>query len=70
MGVQASIASRLMSRAGRKVAEPIFFAGGVALILGMDTALEKAIGCPVKISQNPQFTGALGAAILASQHKK
>lgn len=66
-GVQASIASRIMSMAGRKVAEPIIFTGGVALIPGMSTALEKAIGFPVLISQNPQFTGALGAAILASQ---
>lgn len=66
-GVQSSIASRIMSMAGRKVAEPIIFTGGVALIPGMNTALEKAIGYPVKISQNPQFTGALGAAILASR---
>lgn len=66
-GVQSSIASRIMSMAGRKVAEPIIFTGGVALIPGMNAALEKAIGYPVLISRNPQFTGALGAAILAFQ---
>lgn len=66
-GVQSSISSRIMSMAGRKVREPIIFTGGVALIPGMDAALEKAIGCPVKISKDPQYSGALGAAILASR---
>lgn len=66
-GVQASIASRLMSMAGRKVNTPIMLTGGVALIPGMKTALEKAFNLPVKISRDPQYTGALGAAILASR---
>lgn len=66
-GVQVSIASRTMAMAGRKVAEPIIFTGGVALIPGMNVALEKAIGFPVKISNDPQYSGALGAAILASR---
>ncbi len=69
-GVQSSIASRLMSMAGRKVTEPVIFTGGVALIPGMKTALERAMGYPVKIAKNPQFTGALGAALLASKNKK
>lgn len=67
-GVQVSIASRTKAMAGRKVEEPIIFTGGVALIPGMNMALEKAIGSPVLISQDPQFTGALGAAILASKN--
>jgi len=31
----------------------------------MDAALEKAFGCPIAIATDPQFTGALGAALLA-----
>ncbi len=69
-GIQTSIASRLISMAGRKVTEPIVFTGGVALIPGMNTALEKALGFPVMISSNPQYTGALGAAILALKNSK
>jgi len=66
-GVQASIASRVSSMAGRKAAEPIVFTGGVALIRGMAQAIESEIGHPVSIAANPQFTGALGAALLARE---
>lgn len=65
-GVQAAIAARIIGMAGRQVEPPIIFTGGVALISGMDAALEAALGRPVSISPDPQMTGALGAAILAS----
>jgi predicted CoA-substrate-specific enzyme activase len=65
-GVQAAIAARIIGMAGRNVEPPIIFTGGVALISGMDAALETALGQPVTISPDPQMTGALGAAILAS----
>jgi len=65
-GVQAAIAKRIIGMAGRNVEPPIIFTGGVAMISGMDIALEIALGQPVTISPDPQMTGALGAAILAS----
>jgi len=68
-GVQISIASRIASMAGRNVAEPIIFTGGVAMIPGMDKALKDIIDHPIIIAKNPQFTGALGAAILASRNR-
>lgn len=68
-GVQAAIAKRIIAMAGRNVELPIIFTGGVAMITGMDAALETALGKSVTISPDPQMTGALGAAILASNRK-
>ena len=65
-GVQAAVAARVVAMAGRNVSEPIAFTGGVAMIPGMDKALQSALGHPVSIAPDPQMTGALGAAILAS----
>jgi (R)-2-hydroxyacyl-CoA dehydratese activating ATPase len=67
-GVQRAIASRIVAMAGRNVESPIVFTGGVARILGMETALQTALGRPVAISPEPQMTGALGAALLARRH--
>jgi len=64
-GVQSSIAARVSSMAGRRVETPVFFTGGVALIPGMGSAMESAVGHPVTVAENPQLTGALGAALLA-----
>jgi predicted CoA-substrate-specific enzyme activase len=66
-GVQMSITSRIASMAGRNVADPVVFTGGVALIPGMDKMLMESLGHPVKVSRDPQMTGALGAAILAAR---
>jgi len=60
-----AIASRVVSMAGRHTDLPIIFTGGVALLSGMDTALQSALGQQVTIAPHPQMTGALGAAILA-----
>ena len=65
-GVQAAIATRIITMAGRNINLPIIFTGGVAMISGMDTALQSALGQSVTVSPDPQMTGALGAAILAS----
>lgn len=65
-GVQASIASRILSMAGRNITEPIIFTGGVALVGGMDMALQTVLEKPVAVSPQPQMTGAIGAAILAA----
>jgi predicted CoA-substrate-specific enzyme activase len=66
-GVQNAIAQRVVGLAGRSVTPPVCFTGGVALQSGMVRALEAALGCPVRPSPLPQYTGALGAAILAGR---
>jgi len=65
-GVQASIAKRVVAMAGRNMDEPVYFTGGVALVPGMAEAVAQALGRPVKVAQNPQYTGALGAALIAA----
>ena len=69
-GVQKAIANRIIAMAGRNVDLPIIFTGGVAMIPGMDKALQSALGKGVTVSPDPQMTGALGAAILASDRFK
>jgi predicted CoA-substrate-specific enzyme activase len=64
-GVQNSVATRISSMMGRSVTPPVVFTGGVAMIPGMDKALEAVLDHPVTVSPMPQMTGALGAAILA-----
>jgi (R)-2-hydroxyacyl-CoA dehydratese activating ATPase len=68
-GVQNSVASRVAVMAGGKVIAPVAFTGGVAMIEGMDKALEAVLGSPVSIVPTPQMTGALGAAVLASSRR-
>ena len=43
-GVQAAIAARVAAMAGREVAAPVVFTGGVALVPGMDVALRASLG--------------------------
>jgi (R)-2-hydroxyacyl-CoA dehydratese activating ATPase len=64
-GVQDAIATRIVSLAGRTFQAPICFTGGVALQSGMVRALSNALEFPVSPAPLPQYTGALGAAILA-----
>jgi predicted CoA-substrate-specific enzyme activase len=66
-GVQTSVARRIAAMVGQHPPAPIVLTGGVAMIPGMDCALAAALGVAVAISPEPQFTGALGAAVLASQ---
>lgn len=66
-GVQASVATRVASMTGRSIETPVVFTGGVAMIPGMPQALEKALGHPLIIPDAPQFTGALGAALLSAR---
>jgi predicted CoA-substrate-specific enzyme activase len=65
-GVQQSMIRRVATLAGRRIEEPIYFTGGVAMVPGMRTALESALGRPVTLCPDPLHTGALGAAILAA----
>jgi predicted CoA-substrate-specific enzyme activase len=66
-GVQASIARRVATMAGRHVALPVVFTGGVALVDGMTIALARALDAPVRVPADPQFTCALGAAVVAAK---
>ncbi|MBN2417208.1 2-hydroxyglutaryl-CoA dehydratase [bacterium] len=69
-GVQTSIASRVASMGGRSLADPVYVTGGVAMIPGMVHALEAALDRPVTVAQQPQLTGALGAALLAKERRQ
>ncbi len=66
-GVQKAIAARVAAMAGRGLLAPIYFTGGVALQPGMVRALGEAFKCPVLAAPTPQYTGALGAALLAAE---
>ena len=65
-GVQGSIARRVAAMAGRSVEDPVVFTGGVALVPGMSEAMGAALGCGVCNAPDPQYTGALGAALMAA----
>jgi (R)-2-hydroxyacyl-CoA dehydratese activating ATPase len=67
-GIQNSIATRVASMVGRQIVEPVVFTGGVAMVPGMEKALQRAIGKPLSVAPNPQYTGALGAAIMAARN--
>jgi len=69
-GVERAIARRVASMARTPLGPPLVFTGGVAMVPGMQAALESALGCRVTTSPWPQMTGALGAAILAAEAQK
>lgn len=66
-GVRKAIAARIAAMAGRGIAGPVVFTGGVALMPGMAGALGAALGQKVRVARRPQLTCALGAAILAAR---
>lgn len=49
---------------------PVIFTGGVAKNIGMHKSLEKVLNTGLAIPKNPFITGALGAALLASEKIK
>jgi (R)-2-hydroxyacyl-CoA dehydratese activating ATPase len=66
-GIHESIASRVMSMAGRVgIQTPVMMTGGVAKNVGVIHALEKKIGEPLRVSKKAQLTGAIGAALIGS----
>lgn len=69
-GVQVSVAARVAGMLGKRVRGPVHLTGGVARMPGMAGALSRALGRPVTVALHPQFTGALGAAILASRQNQ
>ena len=67
-GLHKAVGKRVASMALRMgVQEKVAFTGGVAMNQGVKRALEKELGCILLVSDSCQFTGALGAALLASQ---
>ena len=69
-GIQHAIISRVVSMAGGGMAGPIIFTGGVALVGGMKAALEKTLSSRVQVCEMAQYTGAVGAALLAVEKRK
>jgi (R)-2-hydroxyacyl-CoA dehydratese activating ATPase len=66
-GVQKSISTRMTGLVGRQARSPFYLTGGVALVPGMAQALSDALQHEIKVSLHARFTGALGAAIMASR---
>jgi len=65
-GLIYSIANRITSMVERiGLEEPVCMTGGVAKNLGVVKALEENLGVKIKIPDEPQITGALGAAYLS-----
>ncbi len=67
VGVQDAISSRVVAMLGRNFEKPVVFAGGVALVPGMKEALSRTLGGKVIVPNEAQITGAIGAALIASQ---
>ncbi|MCC6486164.1 MAG: 2-hydroxyglutaryl-CoA dehydratase [Candidatus Hydrogenedentes bacterium] len=65
-GVLIAVSTRVGAMAGRHVEDPVLFTGGVALIPGMVDCLKETLGHPVCVAPEPQFTGALGAALTSA----
>ncbi len=65
-GVQRATVARVCAMGGRRIASPLVLTGGVAMIPGMAEAMEHTMDMPVITSPQPQFTGAIGAALLAA----
>ncbi|MFN3384366.1 MAG: acyl-CoA dehydratase activase [Archaeoglobaceae archaeon] len=69
-GICDAIASRIVAMATRVgVKEDVVLTGGVAKNLGVKKAIEEKLGTLVKVPEEPQIVGALGAAVLASRKK-
>ncbi len=64
-GLHHSLASRVgaLARSAASAGGEVFMSGGVALNPAMVAALAEALGRPVKVVQEPQLVGALGAAL-------
>ncbi len=68
-GVLVSIARRTRALAARVPMDgECTFTGGLAMSPAFGRVLADELGVPVNISEHPQHTGALGAALLAARH--
>jgi len=65
-GLHQSVGKRVGAMARRLgVKEQVAFTGGVAINPGVKRALQEEISCPLLVPSDCQFTGALGAALIA-----
>lgn len=65
-GLDLSVASKVISLSGRTGLEREYMiTGGVAKNMGVVRAIEKKIGSPVCLPEEPEICGALGAALIA-----
>jgi (R)-2-hydroxyacyl-CoA dehydratese activating ATPase len=62
-GLHDALASRVAAMAQARGAESLLMSGGVALNGAMVAALAAALGRPVRVLDEPQLVGALGAAL-------
>ncbi len=70
-GIHRSIASRAASMVERVgLSEPVIMTGGVAKNAGVVNCLEDELNCSIKIPEEPQIAGALGAALLAVEKQQ
>jgi len=70
-GIHMAILNRTLSLLKRVSTAPdIVFAGGVAKNPCIKRFLDDALGCEVKVPENPQIVGAYGAAIIAQDSDK
>ena len=68
-GIHKSIARRVAGMAKRiGVAPLLVFCGGVAKNVAVRKFLEEELGFEVVIPEQPQLTGAIGAALIAQEH--
>ncbi|MBP8626074.1 MAG: 2-hydroxyglutaryl-CoA dehydratase [Syntrophorhabdaceae bacterium] len=67
-GIHMSVATRVSSMVKKLTVElDVAVTGGGAKNIGLVKALEERLGCPVLLPPEPLITGALGAAVLASE---
>ena len=65
-GIHRSIVSRILGMAHRRIVErPLVITGGVAKNKGVTNIIQEQIGYEILIPDEPQITGALGAALMA-----
>ncbi len=66
--VHRSVAKRILNLISQlHWKEPVVFTGGVAKNIGMQKAISSALKTEIIVPENPLITGALGAAIFASE---
>jgi benzoyl-CoA reductase subunit D len=69
--IHKAIADRITSLVRRVgLEEKVLLIGGVAKNVGFIEALQKELGTAVLLAQDPEFVGALGAAVIAAEGAK
>ncbi|MGI9952290.1 acyl-CoA dehydratase activase [Moorellaceae bacterium AZ2] len=64
-GLHRAVARRVKTMVKNPSSGPVVLTGGVAKNEGLRRALEMELGTPITVPEEPQITGALGAALIA-----